>query len=748
MKYEGDFELAIAAHDAAVSRLGIEIWLGNEPTFTDRYSTAPEWVTAAHGQDKQTRAERLLSHLAGEQPGCAVLRTIGRQYPEEPSPRWSLGLYGRRSRQGLWPGPPDPLIAGAANPSNTDLSEFRAYLEGSFTRSGSPCIAFRSDGDWRIVVARDRSVRLPQSLGDSRLWRPSIHLGSIPDAGLKDDLAAEGLHLLILSSVKEAGREVCCIELPAFSDVRSFISFLGSISEAARALDLHSLILRGFPPPVDDSVLWTTITPDPAVVEVNMAPHSSVLGFLRDNRRAYTAAAAAGLAPYRLHYNGTVADSGGGGQITFGGSSPGRSPFLVQPHLLPRLLRYAQRHPSLSYFFAHDYIGGSGQSVRPDEHGTDAFSELRLALALIEGGDPPDPTTLWLALAPSLTDPVGNSHRAEINVEKLWNAYQPARGQLGLVEFRAFRMQQTPERVAALAAMLRAILAMLMTRDEGNDLVDWGGTLHDRFALPFYLEADLREIFADLEAAGLSLSPLLRAELRADQDDLWSSVDCGEFTLTIRRAREFWPLVGDASMQHGTSRLVDASTSRVELTLRPKAPDGIAALEALQLRACGIDLPMHAETDDRGPVRILGLRYRSFVPTRGLHPTLGAQVPLQLHILDPSQSDALEVTLHEWRPDGAAYEGLPPDLAHAGARRASRCTSRRLRASDVPLGVRPPRGALATYTLDLRYLPLAHVAASAPVSGQTLVAANGVRAPEVSATVTQTPDGVAGRAAG
>ena len=40
-------------------------------------------------------------------------------------------------------------------------------------------------------------------------------------------------------------------------------------------------------------------------------------------------------------------------------------------------------------------------------------------------------------------------------------------------------MQQTPERAAALAALLRGLLAMLMTCDPRIDLVDWGATLHD-----------------------------------------------------------------------------------------------------------------------------------------------------------------------------------------------------------------------------------------------------------------------------
>jgi uncharacterized protein (DUF2126 family) len=360
----------------------------------------------------------------------------------------------------------------------------------------------------------------------------------------------------------------------------------------------------------------------------------------------------------------------------------------------------------LSYLFAHDYIGGSGQSVRPDEHGADALSELKLALALIDREGSLSPSTLWMSLAPSLTDPLGNGHRAEINVEKLWNPYQAGRGQSGLVEFRAFRMQQTPERAAALAVLLRAILAMLMTRNYEDDLIDWGDALHDRFALPFYLEADLREVLVELEAAQLPIGPPVRAELEADQGRLSATVDFGGFTISIRQALEFWLLLGDASSQHGTSRLVDASTHRLELTLRPKSGAGINTLALLRLRAQDIELPLRTESDGSGPVRIFGVRYRSFVPTRGLHPTLGAQGPVRLLLQNPLECEALEIALYEWRPDGAAYDGLPVDLAQAAARRAARCVARRLPAHEVPPRREAPRGAMTAYSLDLRYVPV------------------------------------------
>jgi uncharacterized protein (DUF2126 family) len=531
----------------------------------------------------------------------------------------------------------------------------------------------------------------------------------------------EGLFLVIISRCEENGLASICVELPTIDDVASFLDLLRGLGDAAKACGVPSLILRGFAPPLDATVSFTTVTPDPAVVEVNMAPHQTVLGFLQHNRRVYAAAKTTGLEPYRLHFNGTVVDSGGGGQITVGGPSPERSPFFVEPQLLARLIRYAAVHPALSYLFAHDYIGASGQSVRSDEHGAEALGELKLALALVGAQDSLDPATLWLSLAPSLTDPVGNSHRAEINIEKLWNPHQPGRGQLGLVEFRAFRMQHTPERAAALAALLRAMLAMLMKNDVRPDLADWGATLHDRFALPFYLEADLREVLGDLDRAGVGLARVLRGELETDECRAWTAIEFAGGTLTIRRALEFWSLLGDASHQQGTSRLVDASTSRVELVLRPKPSADAHPLRPWQLRARDIDLPLREERDATGALGVFGVRYRSFVPSVGLHPTLGAQDPVRLFLLNSDEAQAMEIDLHSWRPDGAAYDGVPTDLEQAAARRAARCVCRKVPMSDVPPGREAPKGSLSPYSLDLRYTSVPVSARPPPTNGDAPV---------------------------
>ena len=70
------------------------------------------------------------------------------------------------------------------------------------------------------------------------------------------------------------------------------------------------------------------------------------MDFLRRGRAIYAAAAEHGLPPYRLYFEGTVADSGGGGQITLGGPTPKASPFLREPRLLPRLVHFLNRHPT------------------------------------------------------------------------------------------------------------------------------------------------------------------------------------------------------------------------------------------------------------------------------------------------------------------------------------------------------------------------------------------------------------------
>lgn len=712
-----DFDAAVRRHDATIEAAGLRIWHGSEPTFTDRHAETPEWLYAADGAAKQAKAAEMARRLHADFASALLLRSVGRQYPGEDRPRWCYGLLGRRDGAPLWGGPPDPLLGGGANPADA-VETFRHALLDALRSTGWTVCAYDSPvaPNLRLAFRRDGG-ELPDPTESPALHRPSPHEEKTPDSGLADAAARAGVFVLALgfetASERPDASGVVRAELPEFPTPEAFCAFLPFLAAAAQAARLQGLILAGYPPPVDASLIWHTLTPDPAVVEVNMAPApvlSECVGWLR---KIHAAAAEAGLAPYRLLYNGDVADSGGGGHITFGGPEPNASPFLLHRHLLPNLIRYCNRHPALSYFFTPSCVGTSGQSPRTDETGREAFEELQLSLELLaERQEELSPAELWATLSPYLRDAAGNSHRSEINVEKLWNSGLPSRGQLGLVEMRAFLMAHGPEAQAARLALVRSLLAMLSTAPDHAPLIDWGTALHDRFALPFFLKRDLREIFRELRERGFGLDPLLENELIDDDYRITGRLELGECVLTVTRALEFWPLVGDsASQETGSSRLIDSSTHRLELALRPP-PDAPDALDGWRLAVAGYRAPFGLAADASGSARVVGLRYRAFRPWRGLHPTLGVQSPVVCTVCDARGGRAWRIEMHEWKPEGGGYAGLPADRQDSDARRRAR-----LVCEEIPIGTfearTPPANACTEWCLDLRRLPAGRRAADA-----------------------------------
>jgi uncharacterized protein (DUF2126 family) len=706
MEADHTFESAVHRHDAQVAELGLPIWVGSEPTFTDREAQTPAWLHAALGDDKELRARALLGTVCGLMPGGLVLRSTGRLYPGEKLPRWNFGLLRRRDGEPLWNGPPDPLLAAEPAPAGPpDIAAFASALAEEFASQhwASECV--------ETAEERGEEDADKEGADDTPAW--TVTATAHPDA----EPLPFVLHAHEDKAEPDADRATCAaIELPEIASVELFLAILPCMEHAARACGLPALVFAGATPPVDATMELTTVTPDPAVIEINSAPSRNCAEFLWRSQQVYAAAAAHGLSPYRLYFNGQVADSGGAGQVTFGGPTPETSPFVSNLQLLPRLVRYFNRHPALSYRFAHDFVGGSGQSVRADERGTDAFDDLVLALALLEREPVTEPELLWKSLASFLCDAVGNSHRAQINIEKLWNPYLPGRGRLGLVEFRGLRMQHTPQRATAIACLLRAIIAMLATRPYALPLIDWGRELHDRFALPFYLQADLDSVLAELDAAGLGLEAPIQAVLRHDAFRFLGQVDLPFGTLELWRGLEFWPLVGDAASpeQSGSSRFVDASTTRIEIRWRPPSTGSVGTPDTghwqdWALSVDGFTLPLRPERDSRGDLKVFGVRYASFAPRSGLHPVLGSQAPLTLTLGHADHAVLYDITLHEWRPDGEAYPGLPADLIEAGERRAARMTvvDRERPAQDPPeksgTGLSPACPGLTAYSLDRRY---------------------------------------------
>jgi uncharacterized protein (DUF2126 family) len=270
-----DFDRAVRAHDeavaAAISAMGLAIWVGTEPTFTDRFSEAPEWLSTALGKDKATRAEQLLCALQARMGGL-VLRTQGRQYPGEDQPRWSLGLYARRDGTPVWRGPPDPAL-GAPPRSDVDLEILQSRLSQHLREIGCSVRSFAGDEGGLHVVAR---------------FAPAAGT-AVEDDPLDAGQAADELPCFVLDSMTWQGAKVARIALPDCETVEQFARCLAAIGTAATDAGLPAILLTGHPPPVDASVSWTTITPDPAVIEINMAPYPDVIGLLAATRTLYAA---------------------------------------------------------------------------------------------------------------------------------------------------------------------------------------------------------------------------------------------------------------------------------------------------------------------------------------------------------------------------------------------------------------------------------------------------------------------------
>ena len=780
-----DVELrrAIAAHDARVREAGLELWLGAEPTFTDPTSSDPEWIGAAVGGTKEARAIALWVVLhertapsarrATERPRAPdarssgdasadassgaraselpppngrrqlALRTLGRQYPGEDAPRFSLGLYALRDGTPLCPATfEDPAFAAGSALHPPRARELRDAL--ALALGGT---AFDTDGalPHRLVVGTD-----PR---DARCLRAPLEGRAIPESGLVDELATEGFTLVCIG-VEDTPRGPCTVlELPGFAstrgsaskptnattttthvtttaDVDAFLRFLGVLAEACRTSATRALILRGFPPPVDARVRFATLTPDPGVVEVNMAPCTELSDFAAQVHAIHEAAHDVGLAAERRHFNGELSDSGGGGHLTFGGPSTEASPFFRFPTLLPKLVAYLNQHPSLSYYFGGHAAGSASQSPRADESARELFGELQLALArLVRAATTPiapaaprlapttpsavpttpspiptassttasaasvDPTLLWSSLAPFLADRFGNSHRSEVNVEKLFNPWLPGRGKLGVIELRAFRQAPTSSHAIARAALFRAILARLATNDFPVALRDFGAELHDRYALPFFLENDLREVLGDLERAGFALPSVLAHELFRDPHRVLGEVELGDpkapVTLTVRRAIEHWPLVGDLSEQAGTTRLVDPSTTRLEVRVTGPSERVGRVIVGVREGDSAVRAPTTFVDDGARSTVVVGVRFRAFVPTLGLHPSLPARDPLELVVSVGERSYAL--ALHAWIPGGGVYPGLPETDEEATQRKA-------------PTWTRAPSGATTRHTIDARWV--------------------------------------------
>lgn len=212
-------------------------------------------------------------------------------------------------------------------------------------------------------------------------------------------------------------------------------------------------------------------------------------------------------------------------------------------------------------------------------------------------------------------------------------------------------------------------------------------------------------VFADLHAAGLPLGDTVQRALQEDGNEQAWAVSFRGCELRLERALDFWPLVGDvASQEQGGSRLVDASTARWQVLLRPAALPSEFDFAGWRLTCAGVEVPLRRVRSTSGEVRLFGLRLREFQPWVGLHPAVASGMPLRFTLSHPDLAEAAQITLHGWQPEGLPYAGLPRDLDEARQRRAERLVVHTSAATALPDATPAPAEALTAYSLDLRWL--------------------------------------------
>lgn len=484
--------------------------------------------------------------------------------------------------------------------------------------------------------------------------------------------------------------------MPPTQRLEDYLDLVGAIEITAEKLDLP-IVLEGYLPPPDDRVEYFKVTPDPGVIEVNTFPTSSWTQLVDQTESLYHEARMSRLGAEKFDLDGKHTGTGGGSHVVLGGSSPSDSPFIRRPDLLASIIRFWHNHPALSFMFSSRFIGPTSQAPRMDESRRDAVYEMEIALAQLDKiGDYQPPWLVDRLFRDLLTDLTGNTHRAEICVDKLYSP-DSSTGRLGLVEFRGFEMPPNPRMNLAQQLLIRAAVATFWKKPYREPLAHWGTTLYDRFMLPHFVWQDLCKLVGELNREGAGLDADWFAPHHEFRFQKIGEVSFMDVQLKLRNAIEPWYVMGEEPAAGGTARYVDSSLERLEVLV-----DGFDG-KRLAVLCNGVQVPMHPTgVQDQA---VAGVKYRAWQPPRCLHPTIGIHTPLQFDIVERSTGRSIGgCRYHAVHPGGLSHASFPINANEAESRRASRFQAGTLTGGIVDLPELPPPTGSTEYavTLDMR----------------------------------------------
>jgi uncharacterized protein (DUF2126 family) len=475
---------------------------------------------------------------------------------------------------------------------------------------------------WKTERWFDGKCTLLTASGPAGLRLP---LGALAEGAIKRALVLEpqddGLHIFFPPLLQEC-----------------WLPLVEAVAKALKQTGAGRCFYEGYVPS-DQQRRWRSLglAADPGVLEINLPPCESAAeyaGWMEDLERC---GGEAGLRSYKQPTPEETLGTGGGNHLLFGGPSRDENAFFRNPRWVTSILRYWQRHPSLSYLFTGAYVGPSSQAPRPDESSGELY-DLEMAYRFLESLPAGEDHRVLISdtLRHLHIDRSGNTHRSEASFDKFWNVGWDG-GCRGLIEFRAIETLPHARWMSAVALLWQALATMLLEQPRSEPLIDHGDALHDAFFLPEPLWADFEDVLGDLRKARLGLDRTVFREIWEYRFPRMLSYR----QLVVRRGLEGWPLLCETPLEGGsTSRYVDTSMERLEFAAAAQF------MEKHRVFVQGCELPLAPYAGGKSGA---GLRYRRSAWRPSLPPGLPPHMPLIVTITDRQKRPVGSFELSEGR---------------------------------------------------------------------------------------------------